>query len=61
MVENDSSSDEELLLASHRNVVPHVVGATSVVDATQLDVESGQLPRTRSQRVHLLPQNQIQC
>ena len=39
-----SSSDEEPSLAPHRNVVPRVAGATSVADATQLEVESGQLP-----------------
>ena len=38
------SSDEEPLLASYRNVVPRVSSATSVADATQLDVESGKLP-----------------
>ena len=46
--ENDSSSDEEPLLASHRNVVPHVSGATSVANATQLDDVSGQLPLSTS-------------
>ena len=36
-------SDEEPLLP-HRNVVPRDSGATSVADATQLDVDSGQVP-----------------
>ena len=40
IVQSVSSSDEEPLLASHRNVIPRVTGATSVTGATQLDVEA---------------------